>query len=94
MGESPRAYEYDPDGRIETVRYQNASGENVLCSLGYAGYRETRDTDGTVVSRVYLGTDGRAMEIPGGYAEERYIYNSIKELTGTRRYDLSGNIVP
>jgi hypothetical protein len=94
LGVCTVAYEYDPDGRIETVRYQNASGENVLCSLGYAGYRETRDTDGTVVSRVYLGTDGRAMEIPGGYAEERYIYNSIKELTGTRRYDLSGNIVP
>ena len=94
LGVCTVAYEYDPDGRIETVRYQNASGENVLCSLGYAGYRETRDTDGTVVSRVYLGTDGRAMEIPGGYAEERYIYNSIKELTGTRKYDLSGNIVP
>ena len=94
LGVCTVAYEYDPDGRIETVRYQNASGENVLCSLGYAGYRETRDADGTVISRVYLGTDGRATEIPGGYAEERYIYNSIKELTGTRRYDLNGNIVP
>ena len=34
------------------------------------------------------------MMIPGGYAEERYIYNSVKELTGTRKYDLNGNIVP
>lgn len=94
LGVCTVAYEYDYDGRIETVRYQNASGENVLCSLGYAGYRETRDEDGAVTSRVYLGPDGKAMEIPGGYAEERYIYNSIKELTGTRRYDLNGNIVP
>ena len=94
LGVCTVAYEYDPDGRIETVRYQNAAGENVLCSLGYAGYRETRDADGAVTSRIYLGTDGKAMEIPGGYAEERYNYNSIKELTGMRKYDLNGNIVP
>ena len=94
LGVCTIAYEYDFDGRIETVRYQNASGENVLCSLGYAGYRETRDADGAVTSRTYLGTDGKAMMIPGGYAEERYIYNSVKELTGTRKYDLNGNIVP
>lgn len=94
LGVCTVAYEYDPDGRIETVRYQNAAGENVLCSLGYAGYREGRDADGAVTSRIYLGTDGKAMEIPGGYAEERYNYNSIKELTGTRRYDLNGNVVP
>ena len=94
LGVCTVAYEYDPDGRIETVRYLNAAGVNVLCSLGYAGYRETRDADGAVSGRIYLGTDGKAMEIPGGYAEERYIYNSIKELTGTRRYDLNGNVVP
>ena len=94
LGVCTIAYEYDFDGRIEKVYYQNASGEKVLCSLGYAGYRETRDADGAVISRTYLGTDGKAMQIPGGYAEERYIYNSIKELTGTRRYDLNGNIVP
>ena len=94
LGVCTVSYEYDYDGRIETVRYRNAAGENVLCSLGYAGYRETRDADGAVTSRTYLGTDGKAMEIPGGYAEERYMYNSIKELTGTRRYDLNGNIVP
>ena len=78
LGVCTVAYEYDMDGRIETVRYQNAAGVNVLCRLGYAGYRETRDADGAVTSRTYLGTDGKAMEIPGGYAEERYIYNSIK----------------
>ena len=94
LGVCTVSYEYDYDGRIEAVRYRNAAGENVLCSLGYAGYRETRDADGAVISRTYLGTDGKAMEIPGGYAEERYTYNSIKELTGTRRYDLNGNIVP
>ena len=94
LGVCTVSYEYDYDGRIETVRYRNAAGENVLCSLGYAGYREKRDADGAVTSRTYLGTDGKAMEIPGGYAEERYMYNSIKELTGTRRYDLNGNIVP
>ena len=94
LGVCTIAYEYDFDGRIETVRYQNASGENVLCSLGDAGYRETRDADGAVTARIYLGTDGKAMMIPGGYAEERYIYNSVKELTGTRKYDLNGNIVP
>jgi hypothetical protein len=66
LGVCTIAYEYDFDGRIETVRYQNASGENVLCSLGYAGYRETRDADGAVTARTYLGTDGKAMMIPGG----------------------------
>ena len=86
-------YGYDYLGRIETVRYQNADGENALCSLGYAGYRDSRDADGTVVSRTYLGTDGNPAEIPGGWCEERFIYDPQKQLTETRKYDLNGNVV-
>ena len=93
MGCSTVSYGYDYLGRIETVRYQNAAGESTLCSEGYAGYRDSRDEDGTIISRTYLGTDGNPMEIPGGYSEERYIYDGRKQLVETRRYNLSGNAV-
>ena len=93
LGVTTVEYGYDYQGRIETVLYRNAEGAGTICSLGYAGYRDTRDGDGVVISRTYLGTDGKAMEISGGYSEERYIYNAARELTETRRYDLNGNAV-
>ena len=60
---------------------------------GYAGYRDTKDEDGSTVSRTYLGLDGMPAEIPGGYSEVRYFYDETKTLTSTRYYDLNGKQV-
>ena len=55
--------------------YQDTEGKPANCSKGYAGYRDTKDADGATASRTFLGTDGTAVEIPGGYSEIRYIYD-------------------
>ena len=61
--------------------------------MGYAGYRDTKDEDGTTVVRTFLGTDGLATEIAGGYSEIRYQYDEMKQLSSTRYYDLNGTQV-
>ena len=86
-------YTYDHEGRIESVSYEDADGNPMLCSGGYAGYRDTRDEDGITVSRVFLGTDGLPTEIAGGYSEIRYIYDETKTLQTTRCYDANGTLV-
>ena len=83
-------YSYDPQGRLETVSYLDVSGNPVLCSKGYAGYRDTKDEDGATIIRTFLGTDGLAAETTGGYSEIRYTYDEIKQLSSTQYYDLNG----
>ena len=61
--------------------------------MGYAGYRDTADEDGATATRTYLGTDGLATEIAGGYSEVRYFYDATKTLTDTRYYDSNGTQV-
>ena len=93
MGVSTAVYSYDVTGRLETVRYQNAAGEGTLCSEGYAGYRDSRDTDGMIVTRTFLGADGKPALTSAGYSEIRYQYDEMKQLAGIRYYDLNGNPV-
>ena len=52
-----------------------------------------KDEDGITVSRVFLGTDGLATDIPGGYSEIRYQYDETKSLVSIRYYDVSGKQV-
>jgi len=54
------------------------------------GYRDTKDNDGSTVSRTFLGTDGMPVEIPAGYSEIRYFYDDMKQLSSVRYYDLNG----
>ncbi len=92
-GVSTTVYGYDITGRLETVRYQNAAGESALCAGGYAGYRESRDADGAVTGRTFLGVDGLPVMTIDGYSEIRYQYDEMKQVTATRYYDLNGNQV-
>ena len=93
LGVGSILYSYDLQGGIEKVMYQDTEGSPALCTGGYAGYRDTKDAEGVTVSRTFLGTDGLAAEIPGGYSEIRYFYNEFKQLTATRYYDLNGKQV-
>lgn len=86
-------YSYDHSGSLEKVAYQDTDGNPAKCSMGYAGYRDTKDEDGTTVVRTFLGTDGLATEIAGGYSEIRYQYDEMKQLSSTRYYDLNGTQV-
>ena len=94
LGVGQILYSYDYTGGIEKVTYQDTEGNTVKCSKGYAGYQDTKDEDGIVTSRVFLGTDGIAMDIPGGgYSEIRYQYDETKTLVSIRYYDVSGKQV-
>lgn len=86
-------YSYDLSGALEKVMFQDAEGNPVRCSQGYAGYRDTKDGDGATVTRTYLNTDGTPVEISGGYSEIRYFYDDTKTLTATKYFDLSGKQV-
>ena len=86
-------YSYDLQGSLEKVSYQDTEGNPVRCNKGYAGYRDVKDESGVTVSRTFLGTDGSATEITGGYSEIRYIYDETKTLQSTQYYDLSGKQV-
>ena len=90
LGVAEILYSYDHQGSLESVSYRDITGNPVKCADGYAGYRDTKDEDGATASRVFLGTDGLAMEIPGGYSEVRYFYDETKQLSSTRYYDLNG----
>ena len=83
-------YSYDPQGSLESVSYRDADGNPVICSKGYAGYRDTKDDEGSTISRTFLGTDGLAMETPGGYSEIRYEYDETKQIISIRYFDLNG----
>ncbi len=83
-------YGYDHLGRLEKVSYLDLTGASCLCRGGYAGYRDTRDADGAVVSRAYIGTDGLPAETAEGYSEVRYTYDETKNLVMTGYYDISG----
>lgn len=76
-------YDYDPQGRIQEVIYENLSGERTLSSEGYAGYRDKLDENGRTESRTYLGTDGKAVTLMGGYSEIRYVYDEFGQATET-----------
>ena len=93
LGVGEILYSYDQQGSLEKVIYQDTEGNPVLCSGGYAGYRDTKDEDGATVTRTFLGKDGLAAETPGGYSEIRYLYNEFKQLSSTRYYDLNGKQV-
>ena len=93
LGVGQILYNYDYTGGIEKVTYQDTAGNPVKCSKGYAGYQDTKDEDGITISRVFLGTDGLATDIPGGYSEIRYQYDETKSLVSIRYYDVSGKQV-
>ena len=90
LGVGEILYSYDHEGSLEQVSYRDTEGNPVLCSKGYAGYRDAKDEDGATTVRTFLGTDGLAKEIPGGYSEIRYYYDDTKQLSSTRYYDLNG----
>ena len=93
IGVGTIVYGYDTAGRLETVTYQDTEGNPAECNLGYAGYRDTTDENGLTVSRIYLGKDGLATAIAGGYSEIRYFYDDAGGLTATRYYDPDGKQV-
>ena len=86
-------YTYDFAGRIETVRYQNAEGEAMLCREGYAGYRDTLDETGRTLSRTFLGVDGLPGETGEGYSEIRYDYDGAGRLAGVRYFSADGAVI-
>ncbi len=90
LGAGEILYSYDPQGSLESVSYRDTEGNPLICSNGYAGYRDEKDEEGSTISRTFLGTDGHAMEIPGGYSEIRYEYDGTKQLISIRYYDLNG----
>jgi len=84
------SYDYDHEGRLWQVTYQNLSGENCVSAQGYAGYRDSFDDEGKVIGRLYLGTDGKAAELAEGYCEIRYSYDESGRISGTRYYNAEG----
>ena len=93
LGAGETVYGYDQLGRLESVSYRNTEGEPVLCSSGYAGYRDEINEDGITISRTFLGTDGLATEIPGGYSEIRYIYDETGMIASKQYYDINGKLI-
>lgn len=93
LGVGQILYSYDSLGRIEKVTYQDTEGNPVRCNKGYAGYQDVKDEEGSTVSRTFLGTDGLAADIPGGYSEIRYQYDDTKALVSVRYYNISGKQV-
>ena len=93
LGVGAILYAYDLQGALEKVSYEDTEGKPVLCSEGYAGYKDTKDKDGATTARTFLGTDGLATELPGGYSEIRYFYDDTKQVTAVRYYDMNGKQV-
>ena len=83
-------YDYDTEGRVTQVLYEDLNGHPIPCQAGYCGWRDILDEAGRVISRTFLGSDGLAADLAPGYAEIRYSYDGAGQLTGTRYFSASG----
>ena len=88
-----RKYQYDAKGRLVRVTFESARGEAAENLAGYAGYSETLDADGFVLSRTFLGKGGKAVNTTAGYSEIRYLYDEMRQVKGTEYYDVNGVLV-
>ena len=71
----------------------NAAGEKTTCGRGYSAVQQTWDADGRLISRRYVDTEGAAVNNDDGVCEDRYEYDEEGRMTGTKKYDNTGNAV-
>ena len=51
------------------------------------------DGDGFVLSRVFLGKDGKPANTVAGYSEIRYLYDENRQVSRTEYYDVNGALI-
>ena len=92
-GNAARRYEYDEAGRFAKVTFEGPRGETAECAAGYAGYQETLDGEGFVLSRTFLSTGGKPVNTSEGYSEIRYQYDRNRQIRRKEYYDTNGALV-
>ena len=67
-------YEIDELGRIVSTRFYDEEDSLTLCSVGYAGQIYQYDDRGNVAESVYIGIDGKMVNVQGN-AGHRAVYD-------------------